>query len=90
MVGQQEMSEKNSASPSPPRYAAGCGKLCALILTKKPGLKSIEEKCLSYSFIHEVYENDAYHTNFIQNLKIVKKNFNEHFRFFAFLKLSGQ
>ena len=28
--------------------------------TNIPGLTSIEEKCLSYSFIYEVYEKNAY------------------------------
>ena len=44
-----------------------------------PGLTSIEEKCLSYSFIYEVYGKNDYHRTFIQNLKSVLKVFNEHF-----------
>ena len=37
-----------------------------------PGLTSIEEKCLSYSFIYEVYGKNAYHTIFMyENYKIV-------------------
>ena len=43
------------------------------------GLTSLEEKCLSYNFIYEVYGKNASHTNFIQNLKSVLKIFNEHF-----------
>ena len=34
-----------------------------------PGLTFIEEKCLSYSFINEVYGKNAYHINFVQNLR---------------------
>ena len=44
-----------------------------------PGLTSIEKKCLTYSFIYEVYGKNAYHRKFIQNLKSVLKVFNEHF-----------
>ena len=36
-------------------------------------------KCLSYSFIYEVYGKNAHHRKFIQNLKSVLKIFNEHF-----------
>ena len=43
------------------------------------GLTYLEEKCLSYSFIYEVYGKNACHRNFIQNLKSVLKIFNEHF-----------
>ena len=40
---------------------------------KTPGLTSIEAKCLSYSFIYEIYGKNAYHTKFKQNLKSVLK-----------------
>ena len=36
-------------------------------------------KCLSNSFIYEVYGKKAYHRTFIENSKSVLKVFNEHF-----------
>ena len=44
-----------------------------------PELTAIEEKCLAYSFLYEVYAKNACHTKFIQHLKNDLKFFDEHF-----------
>ena len=60
------------------------------VLKAPPGLTSIKEKNLSYSFIHEVYGKNAYRTKLIQIQKGFEKSFKLTFLVcLPLMKLSG-
>ena len=50
---------------------------------ENPRVDVFRKKCLSYSFTHEIYGKNAYHTKLIQNLKMVLKILMNFFALYA-------